>query len=146
MSPRRAGRPPAPGRAADEDRCPCGSGEQYGACCGRFHRGQADAPTAEVLMRSRYAAFALGDAEYLLRTWHPTTRPRQLVLSDARRWVRLQVLGRTGGGLFDTEGAVSFAAHYVERGTTRRENPGVQSENSRFARVDGAWRYLDGRG
>jgi SEC-C motif-containing protein len=31
-------------------------------------------------MRSRYSAFALGEAAYLLSTWHPSTRPRALDL------------------------------------------------------------------
>ncbi|WP_275423743.1 YchJ family protein, partial [Virgisporangium ochraceum] len=64
---------PRSGAPADL-RCPCGGGP-YAACCGPAHGG-APAATAEALMRSRYSAFALGDADYLLRTWHPTTRPR----------------------------------------------------------------------
>ena len=59
--------------------CPCGSGTPYAACCGRLHRGAA-AETAEQLMRSRYAAFAVGDEAYLFRTWHPRTRPDDLTL------------------------------------------------------------------
>jgi uncharacterized protein YchJ len=57
--------------------CPCGLGEDYASCCGRLHTG-APAPTAESLMRSRYSAFAVADAGYLLRTWHPSRRPRTL--------------------------------------------------------------------
>ena len=45
--------------------CPCGLGEDYGSCCGRFHHGAA-APAAELLMRSRYSAFAVGDARAAL--------------------------------------------------------------------------------
>lgn len=55
--------------------CPCGLPAAYDDCCGRLHRGQAPATTAEQLMRSRYSAFAVGDEAYLLRSWHPTTRP-----------------------------------------------------------------------
>ena len=51
--------------------CPCGLGDDYASCCGRLHAG-AHAPTAESLMRSRYSAYAVGDAGYLLRTWHPS--------------------------------------------------------------------------
>ena len=39
--------------------CPCGSRQRYDACCGRLHRRAAEAETAEELMRSRYAAYAL---------------------------------------------------------------------------------------
>jgi len=48
------------------DRCPCHSGEVFGACCGRFLGGAADAPTAEQLMRSRYSAFVVGDGTLAL--------------------------------------------------------------------------------
>jgi hypothetical protein len=69
----------------DELACPCGLGDDYESCCGRFHAG-APAPTAEALMRSRYSAFAVGDAGYLLRTWHPAGRPQNLSLDPALRW------------------------------------------------------------
>jgi SEC-C motif-containing protein len=88
-------------------------------------------------MRSRYTAFARGDAAYLLRTWDPKTRPRRLDLDDALRWTGLEVLATTGGALFDTEGTVRFAAHYTDRGRA-----GVLREHSRFVRSDGAWLYV----
>ncbi len=68
--------------------CPCGLGDDYAWCCGRLHAG-ASAPTAESLMRSRYSAFAVRDARYLLRTWHPSARPRNLSLDPALRWTYL---------------------------------------------------------
>ena len=117
--------------------CPCGAGPPYGDCCGRWHRSPAGAPTAEQLMRSRFTAFATGDAGYLLRTWHPDTRPRDLDLTHGPRYLRLEVLGTGRGGLFDTEGTVLFRAHYVEGG--RR---GVLEEHSRFVREDGRWLYV----
>jgi SEC-C motif-containing protein len=51
--------------------CPCHSGKRYEKCCGPFHKGIAKAATAELLMRSRYSAYALGLYEYLLKTTHP---------------------------------------------------------------------------
>ena len=56
---------------------PAGPATRYDACCGRLHRGAAEAETAEELMRSRYAAYAVGDLDYVWRTWHPRTRPRR---------------------------------------------------------------------
>lgn len=88
-------------------------------------------------MRARFCAFALGDADFVLRTWHHTTRPATLQLDSGQRWTRLEVLGRTGGALFDAEGTVDFRAHYRVNGLT-----GVQSENSAFGRDGGEWRYL----
>ena len=55
--------------------CPCGTGSNFSACCGRLLSGQVQARTAEELMRSRYSAYALGDLDYVFRTWHPKTRP-----------------------------------------------------------------------
>lgn len=112
--------------------CPCGTGLPYAGCCARLHRGEATAATAEQLMRSRYSAFAVGDAAYLLASWHPSTRPRRLRLDPAERWLRLEVLGRAGGGLFDTEGTVEFRAHAAS---------GTLHEHSRFLRGDG-WQYV----
>jgi len=90
-------------------------------------------------MRSRYSAFVLGDAGYLLATWHPTTRPRTLDLDPAVRWTGLQVLTTTGGAMFGAEGTVEFRARYVAAGRA-----GAQHENSRFVREGGRWFYLDG--
>jgi SEC-C motif-containing protein len=90
-------------------------------------------------MRSRYSAFAVGDRDYLLATWHSSTRPRVLDLDREVRWTGLDVLATSGGALLDREGTVEFRAHYVVAGRT-----GAQHENSRFAREDGQWRYVDG--
>ncbi len=88
-------------------------------------------------MRSRYAAFAVGDAAYLLRTWASATRPAELELDRGVRWTGLDVLGSTGGSAFHTEGTVEFTAHYRAGG-----RPGEQHENSLFAREDGRWVYV----
>src|ERR1700733_15159378 len=116
--------------------CPCGLGEDYDSCCGRYHAG-VNAPTAEQLMRSRYSAFAVGDAAYLLRTWHPSARPRTLELDPESRWTRLAVLETEGGKLFDATGTVSFRAIYVLDGQRH-----VLAETSRFVREGGRWLYL----
>lgn len=87
-------------------------------------------------MRSRYSAFALGDAAYLLRTWHPDTRPDRLDLDGDRRWTGLEILATTGGTAFHASGTVAFRAHYRDP-----EGPGAQEETSEFLRLDGAWVY-----
>ena len=64
--------------------CPCGLPAPLAACCGRYHDGALAAPTPEALMRSRYAAFALGTPaaiDYLVATHHPD-RLLSMVLSD----------------------------------------------------------------
>ena len=90
-------------------------------------------------MRSRYSAFVIGDADYLLTTWHSDTRPGALDLDDDVRWTGLDVLATAGGSLLAAEGTVEFRASYVRQGRA-----GSQHENSRFVREDGRWRYLDG--
>lgn len=134
MGRRRAPRPrPASGPAARP--CPCGLPASYDACCGRVHAGAA-APTAELLMRSRYSAYVLGDGAYLLRSWHPSTRPEHVPLDAALRWTGLEVLSASGG-LMDTEGTVHFRASHSRRGVA-----GLLEEHSRFARDGGRWAYL----
>ncbi|MEU9478370.1 YchJ family metal-binding protein [Streptomyces sp. NPDC048191] len=115
--------------------CPCGLPQPYDACCGRFHAGAAAAPSAESLMRSRYSAFVTGNAGYLLRTWHPRTRPERLDLDPRMKWTGLEVLDTADGSAFHRTGTVTFRASY--RG-------GSLHERSRFERVDGAWVYVDG--
>jgi SEC-C motif-containing protein len=122
----------------DSARCPCLSGAVYGECCGPFHRGEALAPTAERLMRSRYSAYVLGDAAYLLATWHPTTRPATLELDPGMRWYLLDIVGTSKGGLLDTSGTVEFRARY-----RLASGAGEQHENSRFTREDRRWYYVD---
>jgi SEC-C motif-containing protein len=90
-------------------------------------------------MRSRYSAFATGDAGYLLHSWHPDTRPATLALDPAQRWERLEIVGATGGGLLHAAGTVEFRAHYRHSTHT-----GVLHERSRFTRMDGRWVYVDG--
>ena len=89
-------------------------------------------------MRSRYAAFALGDSAYLLASWHPDSRPTSLELDPDLRWYRLDVIARTAGGLLDMTGTVDFRAYWRAADGTA----GVQRENSGFARVRQRWVYL----
>lgn len=120
-------------RRAEPGPCPCGSGQTYDGCCGRLHAGNVAAGTAEQLMRSRYSAFVVGDAGYLLRTWHPATRPTSLELDPDRAWTGLEIVATEGGVLTAPSGIVEFRAHH---------RAGVQHERSRFVRVDGAWTYV----
>ncbi|WP_062290513.1 YchJ family protein [Demequina phytophila] len=121
--------------------CPCGSGAPYAECCRPYLRGEADAPTAEALMRSRYTAYVRRDADYLTRTWHPSTRPLDLAagLEDVE-WRGLEVLATTGGLAGDDAGTVTFVAHHAA-GVLAMD---ALRETSRFIRLDGRWTYLEG--
>ncbi|UUU35067.1 YchJ family metal-binding protein [Streptomyces sp. CA-210063] len=140
MSSRRSGsraRSKSPAKASSQTprTCPCGLREAYESCCGRYHTGAASAPTAEALMRSRYSAFVVRDEAYLLRTWHPRTRPASVDFDTTMRWTGLEILDTHDGSPFHTTGTVTFRASF--RG-------GSMHERSRFERVDGAWVYRDG--
>ena len=115
--------------------CPCGTGRPYASCCGPLHDGESAAATAERLMRSRYAAYVLGDAPYLARTWHPRTRPDPLEAAPDPGWLRLEVLATVDGGEDDATGEVEFVARHLD---------GPLHERSRFVRRAGRWVYLDG--
>lgn len=120
------------------DACPCGSGAAYSDCCGPLHAG-TPAPTALELMRSRFSAYARGDAAYLVRTWHPSTRPSPLELDDDVVWRRLQIVDTEAGGPDDARGEVEFRASYRSA-----DGGGLMHERSRFVRHDGRWVYVDG--
>lgn len=90
-------------------------------------------------MRSRYTAYALADAHYLLRTWHSSTRPLKIDTTAAPRWTGLEIRAIDAGAPDDARGTVEFVARFVEGGHT-----GVLHETSRFVRESGAWYYVDG--
>ena len=120
--------------------CPCQSGRAYAGCCAPLHRGDAVAETADALMRSRYSAYVLADADYLRATWHPSTRPETLEPGDAARtrWLGLDV--RRHEQPDATHAIVEFVARYRIGG-----GPAVRlHEISRFVREDGRWLYVDG--
>jgi SEC-C motif-containing protein len=120
--------------------CPCGSGRTYAECCDPLHRGERPAATAEELMRSRYSAFEVHDADYLLRTWHPATRPATIRFDPDVTWVGLDILAAEAGGPDDVNGVVEFRARH-----RTGSEPGALHEVSRFRRQGGAWLYIRGR-
>jgi SEC-C motif-containing protein len=94
--------------------------------------------TAEALMRSRFEAFKNGDAAWLLASWHPSTRPATLDLTNNPAWRGLQIVDTVAGRPTDDDGIVEFKATYIVKGKVQ-----VMHERSRFVRVDGRWYYLD---
>lgn len=118
--------------------CPCGSGRRYTACCRPLHAGEKSAAGAEALMRSRYGAYVLKLGDYLLATWHATTRPSELDLdADSSKWLGLDV--RSHRQLDEHHATVEFVARYRIAGRGHRLH-----ELSRFVREDGRWYYVDG--
>jgi len=133
--------------------CTCRSGLSYALCCAPFVTGQAQAATAEALMRSRYTAYSRGEAAYLFETQHPDGRKvRDLadVTESIRRteWTNLIILATSRGGEDDSEGIVEFvAASRSKAGGPMQVSSGdfaQMHERSRFVRENGRWYYADG--
>lgn len=123
--------------------CPCGSALEYSACCQRYLAGTLLAPDPSQLMRSRYSAFVMQDADYLIKTWHPSCQAHHFradLESGFQRtdWQGLTVFAADAGSTPD-EGFVSFIARFTDN--TRS---GVIIERSRFLKENGQWYYVDG--
>ena len=120
--------------------CYCDSGLPLSQCCQPLLHNEQQATTAVALMRSRYSAYTLGDEDYLLRTWHSSTRPTQLDLHhNPQNWQRLKIIDTATGQAVDNSGEVEFIAIYKINGRAERLH-----ERSRFAREGQQWRYIDG--
>lgn len=123
--------------------CPCGSAVEYSLCCQPYLSGTQVAPDPSHLMRSRYSAFVMKDAEYLISTWHPNCQAATFRAEIEAGFARTQWLGLAvfehAAGKNDSEGYVSFIARFNENGKT-----GAIIERSRFLKENGRWYYIDG--
>ncbi len=123
-------------KAKPPEACPCGRPRTYAECCAPLHAGKT-AHDAESLMRSRYCAYAKGLEDYLLGTWHASTRPASLGLAAGPqpKWLGLEVKAHAQDG--DTA-VVEFVARCRIGGRAQ-----VLRELSRFRREGGRWYYVD---
>ncbi|MDF1608468.1 YchJ family protein [Hoeflea sp. YIM 152468] len=122
--------------------CPCGSTADLALCCGRYHAG-APAPSAEKLMRSRYAAYATGKLDYIEATCAGPAalafdRAEAGILQIGTEWLGLEIVATKRGREGDSEGTVSFIARYRQQGTAA-----ALSETSLFRKIEGRWVYWD---
>ena len=118
--------------------CYCGNSGSFQDCCEPYIKDIKNAPTAEVLMRSRYSAFAVGAADYLVNTTHISKRRYHnkrdiLTWSQANKWLKLEVLA-------STETTVTFKAYYLDENLKAQ----VHYEHSTFKLENGKWFYVDG--
>ncbi len=123
--------------------CPCGSGLEYSLCCQPYLRGESLPGTPAQLMRSRYCAYVMQDAEYLLATWHAQARHETLKADITAgftdtRWLGLTVFAEANGQS-SQEGYVSFVARFEAQG-----HESAIIERSRFLKESGRWYYIDG--
>ncbi len=123
----------------DKTLCDCCSAAEFNDCCGPLLAGTAHAVTAEQLMRSRYSAYVRGNADYLLATWHPDSRPSRVRLDPSHQWLGLAIKATDAGSDADRTGTVEFVARFKVRGRGHRLH-----EHSRFEKLDERWYYRDG--
>lgn len=122
--------------------CPCSSGQEYCACCQQLHRGAAP-EHALALMRSRYSAYALHLASYIVDTTHAENSyfrtDRQAWLNEIdqfcrhTKFIKLEIVEFTDG---DVEAYVTFRAH-LEQNKVKS----VMVEKSIFRKELGRWLY-----
>lgn len=126
-------------------KCPCGTNKEFASCCEPFLKGKAKPPTAEALMRSRYAAFTVADIDYIEKTTDPSTRStfdRAGTLEWAKQseWLGLDIVSTKDGGEDDQTGLVEFIAKFRIEG-----NDHAHHERSDFRKRDGQWYFVDGK-
>jgi len=124
----------------DTSKCPCGNDKHYKDCCEKFHQGEASPETAEILMRSRFSAYVKKNKNYLLETWHSSSRPKPEELEFEGpmgfRWTHLTVVKTEEGKESDDKGKVEFVAHYKVG-----PKAGQMQEDSNFVKENGKWYY-----
>ena len=126
------------------DLCPCGSEQQYTQCCEPYILGSLDTPTAEALMRSRYAAYVKTKIDYIYETTHIRQRDKfnhkeSEDWSQKTDWHSLEIRRTEKGGEEDQTGVVEFIARYRNRGKMA-----MHHEVAEFKKEDGKWFFLDG--
>lgn len=118
--------------------CYCGNHLSFEECCKPYIKGLKKAPTSEALMRSRFSAYATGEADYLVDTTHVSTRKDHkkqdiLLWSKSNKWIKLEINNVT-------ETTVTFKAYYLDN--HRQEK--IHEEKSTFVFEDSEWFYVDG--
>ncbi|PXF60388.1 MAG: hypothetical protein C4B58_00715 [Deltaproteobacteria bacterium] len=119
--------------------CPCNSGKPYSNCCEPLLTGDKNAITAEALMRSRYTAYVERNTNYLLKTWHSSTRPANIDPATIPEWYGLHIINTEAGGETDNKGLVEFKAISLSHKKIWQLH-----ETNRFVKEDGQWFYVDG--
>ncbi|MBW8190189.1 zinc chelation protein SecC [Neiella marina] len=122
-----------------KNQCPCGSMLAAKQCCSAIHLNPKLARHPEQLMRARYSAHATGDLDFILKSWHPSTRPADAdaikTWNDSCAWLALNVAQSHKLG---TKGVVEFVALYRQSGQLKQHH---EVANFRFEK--GRWWYLD---
>lgn len=130
----------------ESELCPCKSGEAYSNCCQQYHRGVLPS-TALLLMRSRFSAYALGLADYIIETTHPGYTAYQ---KDRSQWIT-QIMHFSKNTIFENLEILEFedsleTAYVTFKAHLKQHNRNASFiERSRFFKVGEKWLYVDGK-
>ena len=126
-------------------KCACYSRLSYGICCELYHKG-VPVPNARALMRSRYSAYVLKLADYIIDTTHPKNphylenrslwKEQVLSFCQETRFKDLKIHSFEENG---NEAFVTFTA-MLKQG----KHDTSFTEKSRFLKVNNRWLYVDG--
>ncbi len=124
--------------------CPCGSDQEYSACCEPIIGGEKTAETAEQMMRARYSAHVKVDVDFIYNTTHPAHREGYdhkgtKTWAENSDWAGLQIIETTAGGADDETGEVEFIASFRDKEGKRNHH-----ELGHFVREKGQWLFTDG--
>jgi SEC-C motif domain protein len=120
------------------ENCHCCSQKSFQDCCKPFIDGDQKPLTCLQLMRSRYSAYVIQNADYLLSTTHLSKRNNYskseiLDWATTNQWQKLEIIN-------SSETTVEFKANYLDFS----KKPSVHHELSVFKLESGRWFYVDG--
>ena len=141
------------GNNAVNERCPCGSGLNYGDCCSPYHSGAKFPEVPLAVLKTRYSAFFFRLIPYIIATTHPVNRdfnPDKVKwakelnkngMFDSFEFVSLDP-GEASPGKDDNEAFIEFRVKLRAKDGSREET--IISEKSRFLSEEGKWLYASG--
>ena len=117
--------------------CPCGSGKKYKKCCQVFHKG-AKAKNALELMKSRYSAYAVGDAKHIKKTTYKSSPYFYDDIKEIEKFCKNEEFLGLEIVDFEEEAKEAYVTFKARLGS------GILYEKSRFIKEDGVWFYVSG--
>jgi len=123
----------------ENKKCFCDTGLLFENCCGLYLNNNQKAPSALTLMRSRYSAYAIHNADYLMETTYISERKYYskseiLRWAVSNKWQKLEILSFS-------ENTVEFKAYFLDSDN----KPQTHYEFSTFKFENDAWYYVDGK-
>ena len=118
--------------------CYCGADKSFESCCNPFIEGVQFPTSPEELMRSRYTAYVIQNANYLMATTHNSQRKYYSVSeilewSKSNTWVKLEIVSAE-------DNRVEFKAYFLDEKLQAQ----IHHEHSTFQLENEIWYYFDG--